>query len=394
MKIMLVKAFSKLTSVGLLARELKKRGHEVHILAPHEHIDCENMRRFGIPVHVINFIPSRTNRVARFFEFTSIEWRLIRLFRSENYDVIHLNLWRARFYGRIASIFAGRKRVWLSSIRGLEARTEKASNWLDDATVAVSATVKDFLVSEGLPASKVEVIHNGVDLEAMDSVPADPHYLHRELGLDKQVRLIGMVAYFRSYLSKGHKFFFDSMPLILEEFPDVQFVAAGSNLYPVGYTIEYFEAFAKEVGIRDKIHFLGERTDVPAVMSSLTINVLPSLKEGCPMVILEAMARGIPNVASRIESISEIITHEKNGILFEPGNPEALAGAVSRLLKDPATAKSLGQSGRKRLQEGPYRANVMGARYEALYLKLATQKALGWSKTLTLPTRDADAYLP
>lgn len=372
MKIILVKAFSKLTSVGLLAHQLRARGHEVHVLVPKEHPDCDLMRSAGITMHVFDFVFAHPSRIKRALGRLRGLCRMISLFRAHRYDVIHLNLWRSRLYGRIASLFVG-KRIVVSSIRGLEALYEKRWNRLDDATVAVSATVKRFLVEGGLPEGKIRTIHNGVDIEAMDAVPPDPYYLHRELGLDKSVRLIGMVAFFRSYVSKGHKFFFDAAPIVAREFKDVAFVLVGGNLYRSGYNQQYCEASATANGIRDRVHFLGERADIPAIMGSLYANVLPSLREGCPMVILEAMARATPNVASRIDSILEIIEDRKNGLLFEPGNPAALAESLRWLLENPEAAKELGLAGRKRVEEA-FGAVEMGRRYERLYLDLCLSK--------------------
>lgn len=392
MKILLVKAFPKLTSVGLLAKQLKKLGHDVHLLVPSEHPDCEDMRRLGIPVHVFDFSAPARSKLQLLSRGSRILAKMIRLFRQNDFDVIHLNLWRSRVYGRIASLFA-RRAVVISSIRGMEARQESATNWMDDSTVAVSETVRKFLLSTGLPERKVVTIRNGVDLEEMDRVARDPHFLHRELGLDPATKLIGMVAFFRSYVSKGHKFFMEAAQILAARRDDIAFVLVGGNAYNSGFNRQYCERFAAEAGISGRVHFTGERADVPAIMSSLSVNVLPSLKEGCPMVILEAMARGTPNVASRIDSISEIIQHEGNGVMFEPGNPSALAGAIGRLLDDPERAMSIGVSGRKRV-ESAYSAAEMGRRYEKLYRSLMASRSPRWAVLDESLTENADGISP
>ena len=369
MKILLVKGYPLLSSVGVLARGLKKRGHDIHVLVPAEHSDGYAMRSAGIPTHTLAMRPPGFTGLLR---AAGTLRSLRRLLREHRFDVVHLNLAHARLYGRIGSRLGGRP-VVVSSIRGLEARYERWCNRLDDATVAVSATVKGFLLASGIPATRIETIVNGVDLDALDAVPSDPSYLHRELGLAPATRLVGMVAYFRNHLLKGHKVFLDAAKLVAERFDDVAFVLVGSSLSRHGYNKEFFERYALSLGIAERVHFLGERFDVPAIMSSLYAHALPSYREGCPMVVLEAMARGAPNVASDIASIGEIVDHGRDGILFEAGNHDALARALGGLLDDPAAARAIAVGGRRRI-ETAYRANDMTERYESLFSRLVDSR--------------------
>ena len=369
MKILLVKGFPLLSSVGVLARGLKQRGHDIHVLVPAEHRDGDAMRLAGIPTHTL---PMRAPGVTGVLHAATTLRSLGRLLREHHFDVIHLNLAQARLYGRIGSRLGGRP-VVVSSIRGLEDRYERWCNRLDDATVAVSATVKGFLLARGIPAARIETIANGVDLEALDAVPHDPCYLHRELGVAPETRLVGMVAYFRQHAQKGHQVLLDAAKLVAACFDDVAFVLVGSSLSCDGYTREFFERYAARLGIARRVHFVGERHDVPALMSSFYAHVLPSYREGCPMVVLEAMARGTPNVASDIPSIREIIDHGRDGILFETGNHVALARALETLLVDPAAARALGARGRKRI-ETAYRASDMTVQYERLFSRLVDSR--------------------
>ncbi len=365
MKVLLIKSYPVLTSVGLLANGLKQRNHDVHVLVPWEHADCDTARSAGIPVHVLDFTGTSRCRSDRSRITFSGLARTVRFIKRHHFDIVHCNLIFGRLLGRLTSVFAG-DAVVLSTIRGMEARHEKWTNWLDRRTVAVSSTVKAFLIDHGVPARKIVVIPNGVDLTAMDAIEQNRHYLHDELGIDRKVRLFGMVAYFRAHPMKGQKVFVDAARLVKQSFPEAQFVFVGGDLAKTGYNRAYFERYAQEVGLNGGIHFLGERWDIPAIMSSLYANVLPSMAEGCPMVILEAMARGTPNVASRIDSIAEILTHNKSGVLFEPGDSHQLGEAMVALLGDADLAARIGHAGRRKLEE-KFTSGHMVDKYETLF---------------------------
>jgi glycosyltransferase involved in cell wall biosynthesis len=104
-------------------------------------------------------------------------------------------------------------------------------------------------------------------------------------------------------------------------------------------------------------------------MSSFYAHVLPSFSEGCPMVVLEAMSRRVPNIASRIEGITHIISDNEDGVLFDPGDPRQLAKSIIQLLDNSAEATKIGCEGRKRL-ESNFTSKSMADRYESLFQRL------------------------
>jgi glycosyltransferase involved in cell wall biosynthesis len=364
-----VKAFPRLSSVGHLATELKRRGHDVHLAVPAEHSDMRRMRALGIPVHTVRFTVPRGSRWARATARFRIAARLAQLFKTGSFDVVHLNLAAARLHGRLASLLAHSGPV-VSSIRGFEARYERWTNWIDHATVTVSVAVRQYLAALGVPEHKLVTIPNGLDLEENRGIDEDPAYLHRELGLEAEVPLVGMVAYYRSHELKGHRVFFEAARIVARERPEVRFVSIGSSLSETGFTQAYFERHARNLGIGDRVFFLGERDDVLAIMSSLAVHALPSLREGCPMAVLEAMGRGIPNVVSRIAGMAELIEHGRSGLLVEPDDPQALADALLFLLRDGAAARDIGRAGRLRV-ESRFTAAQMADRYEELFRRAA-----------------------
>jgi glycosyltransferase involved in cell wall biosynthesis len=371
MKILLVKSYNKLTSVGVLGKELKKRGHQVHILVPRISPDQEEMSNLGIPLHIIDFAKgdlSRFNNPKKAKMCLAGLIKLVPFLHRHSFDIINPNLRNARLFLRLAH-GADRKGFVVSTIRGMEHGYERLTNWIDRATVAVSPSVKNYLICNGIPSRKIEVISNGLDLDEIDKIEIDPYYLHKELEIDRNTKLIGMVAYFRKGPLKGHKVFVDAARMVLQNNAEARFVIVGSNMSETGHTRAYCEQYCEELNIRDKVYFLGERSDVLSLMGSFYAHVLPSFSEGCPMVVLEAMSRRVPNIASRIEGITHIISDNEDGVLFDPGDPRQLAKSIIQLLDNSAEATKIGCEGRKRL-ESNFTSKSMADRYESLFQRL------------------------
>jgi glycosyltransferase involved in cell wall biosynthesis len=344
----------------------------VEVLVPREHSDTSAARADGIRVHVLPPARAPWPRALRAFRHVEDISALAHLLRARPFDVVHLNLASARLHGRFAALLSGRP-VVVSTIRGLDCRYERLSNALDDRTVAVSSTVREFLVERGIPARRIEVIPNALDLADIDRAPHDTTYLHRELGIATQTRLIGMVAYFRSHPLKGHHVFLDAARIVAAARTDVAFVLVGSNLASTGHCRERCERYAAELGIATRVHFLGERDDVPAIMSSLAAHVLPSFQEGCPMTVLEAMARGTVSIASDIPSVREIVSSGEDGLLFETGDAAALGRAILSVLDDPVQARAWTKRARQRV-ERDHGGDIMARRYEELFFRLCAAR--------------------
>ncbi len=108
---------------------------------------------------------------------------------------------------------------------------------------------------------------------------------------------------------------------------------------------------AQELGLAGRVHFLGQRPDIPDLLGALDIFVLPSHSEGVSLALLEAMAAGLPVIATAVGGLPEVVTDGVNGLLIPPQDPEALAQALARLLDDPALAKKLGENARRHVEE-------------------------------------------
>jgi glycosyltransferase involved in cell wall biosynthesis len=209
-----------------------------------------------------------------------------------------------------------------------------------DRYLAVSREIAGELVERlGWPEAKIEVVYNAVDLARVD-VEAPPG-LREELGGGRQGPLVLTPA--RLDAQKGHRTLFEAIPQV----PDATFVLAGE-----GPEREALEALAAQFGIADRVRFLGRREDVPELLAACDVFALPSLYEGSSLAVLEAMAARIPIVSSAIGGTEELIEDGRSGLLFAPGDSEALAAALRRVLGDPGLRKSLATHARERVEAG------------------------------------------
>lgn len=146
---------------------------------------------------------------------------------------------------------------------------------------------------------------------------------------------------------KDHHTLIEAVPLVLEKHPDAVFLLAGS-----GKLLEREKEHAAGLGeVAGSIHFLGESSEVDMLMQACDLMVLPSLWEGFPYVVLEAMRAAKPVVATDSGGTSEAVEHGKTGLLIKPGDPRTLAAAICRLLADPREAAAMGRRGRDRLED-------------------------------------------
>lgn len=212
------------------------------------------------------------------------------------------------------------------------------------------------------PRTRVIAITNGVDT-AVYSPPAggvpDPRSPFR-FGAGHVVLIVGHLSEV-----KGYPTFLEAAARIIPEVKDVAFVALGGETTSPGYR-SYLEHRATELGIREQVHFLGWREDVADVLRASDVMVLPSLDEGLPVAILEAMACARPVVATPVGGVPEAVVDGQTGFLVPPQDAAALAEAVLRLLHDPTLARRMGGEGRRRA-EAAFSIDRVASRMESLY---------------------------
>ena len=166
---------------------------------------------------------------------------------------------------------------------------------------------------------------------------------------------------------KGQIFFLQAIPEILKTISDTKFLIVGD-----GPLRNKLEEMSKKLKINRNVIFTGIRDDIPEILSIMDVFVLPSMVEGLPIVLLEAMAMGKPVVASRVGGIPEVINHGLTGILIEPANPSEIASSVVNLLKNPAEAKRIGDAGRRKVGR-KFIVDVMARKIEGVYDEILCQ---------------------
>jgi glycosyltransferase involved in cell wall biosynthesis len=241
----------------------------------------------------------------------------------------------------------------------LQFRAQSAAFRLCDAVVCNSKAAAERLRPTGLPQAKLVVIPNALPDEAFaETVPALPQVVG--------VLRIGMIARMNDAV-KNHPLFLRMAALLAQKFQQVQFVLVGD-----GPLRGKLEDIARDLGLEGRIQFLGDRSDIPAVLASLDITVLPSSSESLSNVILESMAAGVPVVATNVGGNSELIVDGEAGFLTAQ-NDSALAEAVARLIENGDLRAGCGARA-KRLANAQCRLEAVRDRYEQLYHAMLAAK--------------------
>jgi sugar transferase (PEP-CTERM/EpsH1 system associated) len=290
-------------------------------------------------------------------------WRLTRCLRQLRPHVVHTHNPRPHLYGTTAALLAGVPVVLHTKHginpldRGLATLGIRVASRLTDFVVAVSeATAEVARRVERVPSRKLSVIRNGVD------VPRFPFVACRA----KTSRRVIHVA--RLQGSKDQTTLLRAARLVADAEPGFQLELVGDGPLRTPLT-----ALAAGLSLGRCVRFLGFRNDVADLLSKGDLFVLSSVSEGIPLALLEAMAAGLPVVATSVGGVTEVVLPGQTGLLVPPGSPEALARAVLILLRDPATAHRMGQAGRQRIEK-EFDLRHVTARYENLYLRLLGQR--------------------
>ena len=230
-----------------------------------------------------------------------------------------------------------------------EVACQRAAYTCAHRIVANCRAAADRLIAEEVPPRKVSVIHNGVEV-------------HTQLASGRRAlpRRVIVVANLRR--EKGHDVLLRAAADVVHAFPDARFELVGG-----GPEMSALRTISAELGLERVVSFLGHREDVKARLGAADIFVLPSRSEAFPNAVLEAMAAGLPVIASAVGGVPEVIRHAATGLTVPPGDPAALASAIRRLMADPSLAQGLGDAGLAEVT-ARYSFDRMIDEFEALYL--------------------------
>lgn len=302
---------------------------------------------------------------------------MVRSIRREKPAIVHIHLTHplanpflqiAAFIAQVPVLIATEQTNVLIQQRAFGRRRKQFTGRITDVSVAVSEATRRGLVKYyGLSASKIIVIPNGVAAHSIAGhlVP-DKDALRRKLGASEDDYLIGTVAALRD--QKGHTYLLQAFAQVQAQFPRTRLLLVGD-----GALRQTLEHKAHELGVADRVLWAGWRSDVWSVLHVLDLFVLPSLWEGLPLAVLEAMAAARPIVASAVDGTAEVIHDQVEGLLVPPADATALAEAILRVCKEPGLSSRLGAAARERAK--CFDESVMARRYVDLYYQqLAKRK--------------------
>ncbi len=296
-------------------------------------------------------------------------FKVAKLIRQKQIDIVMTTLFYADVLGALAGKFSRPKAVfswetisapeWLLPHRLLAYRF--AIRFCTRVISVSHATAKWLVEKRGVPAKKVVVIPYGVNLDLYKA--GENPELRKKLGIEPDARVVGVVA--RLHPQKGHRYLIEAAPGIVARHPKTKFVIVGD-----GELREELKNLARQRGVAEHFMFLGFRKDVKDLLRTFDVFCLPSLYEGLPNVVLEAMATAKPVVATAVDGTPELIVNDETGYLVPPADPQALVEKISLLLENPERARAMGRNGAQRVEaEFSLEKQVRG--FQELYQEFA-----------------------
>jgi glycosyltransferase involved in cell wall biosynthesis len=282
--------------------------------------------------------------------------RLARLFARLGIDVVHTHDDRPNVHGAPAAWLAGAACIHTRHSQGTRLSSRqillvRAISALNDRFVCISRDSARHARRQGITRRRLVCLHNGIDIQRFafaGADPAGPAVIVARLAPEKDLAtLLGAAA------------------LVAARLPDFRLEVAGD-----GPCRAELETLAAALGLGEHVRFLGPVRDVPALLGRARLFVLSSLTEGVSLTLLEAMARGLPVLATRVGGNVEVVAEGQTGLLVPPADPGSLAEALAGLWTDPQRCARMGEAGRRRVEQ-LFDVRRMVAAYESLYHQVA-----------------------
>jgi len=349
----------------LLSKLVRKAEINLSVILFNEGRLEKEIDALGIPVRV--FPESRWGSGKIFLE-------LVREFKKSNVRIIHTHKYKDTILAAPAAKLCGISHV-VRTVHGLrepfeglqafkmslyEGIERTVHRYCVDSIIGVSSQIERKYKAEG-EVSRVICIRNGIDLEGK-SVQTDRWRTRKDLGIDSGTCLIGTVG--RLTPVKGIPYLLQAARILLRQGANVKVLVVGDGSIRLDLMTQ-----THDLGISENVVFLGHREDTDALLQALDIFLLPSLSEGIPMAVLEAMAASRVVVASRVGGIPEIVEDGFEGFLVEPMDVDGLAERCRLLIESPDVARKMGEQGRKRVEQD-FSATAMADRVASVYKEL------------------------
>lgn len=297
---------------------------------------------------------------------------LIKFMKKERFDIVNTQLWESDTMGRVAAILAGIpviistaqnvdiwKKWWQRIIdRLLSLRTNKI--------IAVSEATKEYYYKKvGIPSSKIVVIPNAIDISKFENV-GDVTYLYDELGVTKENFILTCIG--RLTEQKGHRYLLDSVALLKARHPSIRVLLVGK-----GEDENSLKKLCRDLNINTMVRFLSFRSDIPQILKLSDALALPSIYEGLPLCVLEAMSAAKPVIVTDAGGNREIVVDKGTGFIVPPRDAVALAEAIKSLLNLSDRGRAMGERGREIIKNN-FTIKPIADKTTGLFLSLSNKK--------------------
>lgn len=347
---------------------LDKKRFNVYVASKPDGEFGEKIRKIGKPLFPVT-MTSKYNALA--------VAELVRLINKEKFHLIHTQGARADFFARVAVKFSHRPYL-VSTIQmpvdGFNVAIHRRilyrffDRFLEryvDRFIVVSKNLKNFLIkTRQIPSKKIVKIYNGIEIDSFkpNLQAKDYKQLKKSFNINEETFTVGAIG--RLCWQKGFEYFLRSIPKIIRNNNKVNFLLIGA-----GPLEKPLENLAKRLEIDKRVVFTGFRDDIRSILAMIDVLVVPSIREGFPMIILEAMAMAKPIIASNLPGISEQLINGTTGCLVHPKDPEAISNAIMDLIADREKGIRLGARARQHVIEN-FSNEKMVNKVEQVYQEL------------------------
>ena len=307
---------------------------------------------------------------------------LICFLKKNPYHIVHTHNSKAGLLGRLAAKLAGTN-VIIHTVHGfafhdqeppsrqiLFRNLERFASHCCDKMIFISQPLIDWALRERIVCEEKTVrVYSGIEPDLFHPTTRDiKNRIRKKWKLKQNDAVIGIVS--KLWDGKGHAVLINAFKELKKEIKNVRLLIVGE-----GYLYDELVRMVDMHRLKDSVQFTGFQADVPEIIATFDVAVLPSFFEGMGRVLLEAMAMEKPVVASRVGGIPDLVEHGINGFLVRPGNVEELTGALKKILGDKRLAGRMGKEGRKRVKE-QFSADVMVQSIEKVYRDLLAMKGI------------------
>lgn len=295
-------------------------------------------------------------------------FNIMRYIKEKKIDIIHSHNYKSNFYAVLSGANMDIKKIttchnWIGKNIKM-----KFYEYLDklllrrfDKVIVVSEILRDEVTTSGVLSDKVIVVNNGINVNRF-LVLSLKSQVRNSLGIEEEDYIVGTVG--RLTPEKGHTYLLKAFKEAVSEYPKMKLLIVGDGMLK-----DSLETAAKRLALESKVIFTGVREDIPQILNIMDVFVLPSLTEGSPMALLEAMVSKKSVIATKVGSIPEIIKDGYSGLLVEPGDVMHLSNAIKELFKNKEKAGFLSANAYETINE-KYSAKKMGQKYVEIYESL------------------------